>query len=217
MLLAGQQPRPHGRLFPPQDLGLLEAPDRDFWQRPDQIMDALAVADASVVADVGAGSGWFTIHLARRVGPQGVVYAQDVQNEMLMAISRRVLREGLTNVKPVLGRGSDPRLPAGAIDAVLLVDTYHELDDRVTMLRNIAKSLKPQGRIGVVDFRLDGTGPGPAPDERVSPDVVVKDAKNAGLRLIRQEPFLQYQYFLDLREVSTDSRATRATDASTNS
>ncbi len=192
----GQQPRPHGRLFPPQDLGLLEAPDRDFWQRPDQIMDSLAVADASVVADVGAGSGWFTIHLARRVGPQGVVYAQDVQPEMLNAISRRVLREGLTNVKPVLGRGSDPRLPAGVIDAVLLVDTYHEIDDRVTMLKNIAKSLKPQGRLGVVDFRLDGTGPGPEPDERVSPDVVVKDAKSAGLRLIRQEPFLQYQYFL---------------------
>lgn len=194
--LSGQQPRPHGRLFPPQDLGLLEAPDRDFWQRPDQIMDSLAVADGSVVADVGAGSGWFTIHLARRVGPQGIVYAQDVQTEMLNAISRRVLREGLTNVKPMLGRGSDPRLPAGAIDAVLLVDVYHEIDDRVTMLKNIAKSLKSQGRIGVVDFRLDGTGPGPEPEERVSPDVVVKDAKSAGLRLIRQEPFLQYQYFL---------------------
>lgn len=194
--LSGQQPRPHGRLFPPQDLGLLEAPDRDLWQRPDQIMDSLAIADASVVADVGAGSGWFSIHLARRVGPQGIVYAEDVQREMLNAISRRVLREGLANVRPVLGRASDPRLPAGVIDAVLLVGVYHEIEDRVTMLRNIAASLKPQGRIGVVDFRLDGTGPGPEPDERVSPDVVVRDAKNAGLRLIRQEPFLQYQYFL---------------------
>lgn len=194
--VAAQQPRTHGRLFPPQDLGLLEAPDRDFWQRPDQIMDSLAVADASVVADVGAGSGWFTIHLAHRVGPQGIVYAQDVQTEMLTAISRRVQREGLTNVRPVLGGRSDPRLPAGMMDAVLLVDVYHELDDRVTMLKNIATSLKPQGRIGVVDFRLDGTGPGPAAGERISPDLVVKDAKSAGLRLIKQEPFLQYQYFL---------------------
>jgi ubiquinone/menaquinone biosynthesis C-methylase UbiE len=194
--VSAQQSRAHSRLFPPTDLGLLEAPDRDFWQRPDQIMDSLAVADASVVADVGAGSGWFTIHLARRVGPQGIVYAQDVQAAMLTAISRRVLREGLTNVKPVLGRGSDPHLPAGVIDAVLLVGVYREIDDRVTMLKNIAKSLKPQGRIGVVDFRLEGTGPGPEPDERVSPDIVVRDAKNAGLRLIRQEPFLQYQYFL---------------------
>ena len=77
----------HGRLFPPQDLGLLEAPDRDEWQRPQQILDALGIAEASVVADVGAGSGWFTVRLARRVGPNGTVYAQDVQPEMLAAIT----------------------------------------------------------------------------------------------------------------------------------
>src|SRR5690349_215912 len=92
-----------GRLFPPSDLGLLDAPDRDLWQRPDQIMDAMGIADASVVADIGAGSGWFTLRLARRVGPQGLVYAEDVQKEMITAISRRVGREGFNNVKPVLG------------------------------------------------------------------------------------------------------------------
>ena len=185
-----------GRLFPPSDLGLLDAPDRDLWQRPDQIMDAMGIADASIVADIGAGSGWFTLRLARRVGPQGLVYAEDVQKEMITAISRRVGREGFNNVKPVLGSGNDPHLPAASIDAVLLVDAYHEIEDRVTMLSNLAKALKPQGRLGIVDFRLDGTGPGPAPEERVSPDVVVNDAKKAGLKLIRQEPFLPYQYFL---------------------
>lgn len=193
---AEQKPAGSGRLYPPQELGLLEAPDRDLWQRPDQIMDAMGIADASVVADVGAGSGWFTIKLARRVGPRGIIYAQDVQLEMLNAITRRVQREGLQNVKPILGRGSDPRLPARSLDAVLVVDAYHEIEERVTMLANIARALKPQGRIGVVDFKLDGTGPGPSPEERVSPDVVVKDAERAGLRLIRQEPFLPYQYFL---------------------
>lgn len=186
----------HGRLFPPSDLGLLEAPDRDLWQRPDQIMDAMGIAEASVVADIGAGSGWFTIRLARRVGPQGLVYAEDVQTEMINAITRRVQREGLTNVRAVHGQNSDPRLPAGSRDAVLIVDAYHEVEDRVTMLANLARALKPQGRIGVVDFKLDGTGPGPSPEERVSPDVVVKDAAKAGLRLVRQEPFLPYQYFL---------------------
>src|SRR3954466_3654972 len=100
-----------GRLFPPSDLGLLDAPDRDLWQRPDQIMDAMGIADASVVADIGAGSGWFTIRIARRVGPQGLVYAEDVQKEMINAISRRVGREGLPNVRPVLGSKTDPRLP----------------------------------------------------------------------------------------------------------
>jgi SAM-dependent methyltransferase len=184
------------RLFPPSDLGLLDAPDRDLWQRPDQIMDALGVADGSVVADIGAGSGWFTIRLARRVGPQGLVYAEDVQTEMINAISRRVGREGLNNVKPVLGLKNDPRLPAQSIDAALMVDAYHEIENRVAVLANLARALKPQGRIGVVDFRLDGTGPGPSIEERVSPDVVVKDATQAGLRLIRQEPFLPFQYFL---------------------
>jgi len=185
-----------GRLFPPSDLGLLDAPDRDLWQRPDQIMDAMGIADASVVADIGAGSGWFTIRLARRVGPQGKVYAEDVQKEMIAAIRRRVTREGLANVEAVLGLNNDPRLPANALDAILVVDAYHEVENRVAMLASLARALKPQGRIGVVDFKLDGTGPGPSPDERVSPDAVVKDAAEAGLRLIRQEPFLQYQYFL---------------------
>jgi ubiquinone/menaquinone biosynthesis C-methylase UbiE len=185
-----------GRLFPPSDLGLLDAPDRDLWQRPDQIMDAMGIADGSVVADIGAGSGWFTIRLARRVGPQGLVWAEDVQKEMITALSRRVSREGLANVRTQLGLNNDPRLPANSLDAVLVVDAYHEIEDRVAMLSNIARALKPQGRIGVVDFKLDGTGPGPLAEERVSPDVVVKDAEKAGLRLIRQEPFLQYQYFL---------------------
>ena len=159
-------------------------------------MDSLGVADGSVVADIGAGSGWFTIRLARRVGPQGLVFAEDVQKEMINAISRRVSREGLANVRPWLGQKNDPNLPAASIDAVLIVDAYHEIENRVAVLRNLARSLKPQGRIGVVDFRLDGTGPGPSIEERVSPDVVVKDATEAGLRLIRQEPFLPYQYFL---------------------
>jgi ubiquinone/menaquinone biosynthesis C-methylase UbiE len=185
-----------GRLFPPSDLGLLDAPDRDLWQRPDQIMDAMGIADGSVVADIGAGSGWFTIRLARRVGPQGLVYAEDVQKEMLTAISRRVGREGLANVKPVLGLKNDPRLPAQSLDAALMVDAYHEMENRVAVLSSLARALKPQGRIGVVDFKLDGTGPGPSAEERVSPDVVVRDAKEAGLRLIRNEPFLPYQYFL---------------------
>lgn len=205
----------HGRLFPPVDLGLLEAPDRVEWQRPDQIMDALGIADGSTVADVGAGSGWFTIQLARRVGPNGLVYAQDVQQLMLAALSRRVQREGLRNVRPVLGGESDPRLPAGTLDAVLIVDVYHEIEDRVTFLRNAAKALKPQGRIGVVDFRLEGEGPGPELDERVSPDVVKRDAEAAGLWLLREEPFLPYQYFLIFgrRDVPTKPQSAGSTAA----
>ena len=103
---------PHARLFPPEDLGQLERPDRALWQKPDQIMDSLSIADGSRVADLGAGGGWFTVRLARRVGPNGVVYAQDVQPEMLDAIDYRVNREGLTNVETVLGTTESPLLPA---------------------------------------------------------------------------------------------------------
>lgn len=159
-------------------------------------MDELGIAEASVVSDIGAGAGWFTIRLARRVGPNGVVYAEDVQPEMLAAIQRRVNAEGLLNVKPILGKRSDPGLPARSMHAVLMVDAYHEIEDRVMMLRNLAKSLRPEGRIGVIDFKLEGSGPGPDTAERVSPESVVNDAKNAGLRLLSQETFLPYQYFL---------------------
>src|SRR5262245_12608461 len=94
-------PQRHSKLIPPLDLGLLERPDRALWQKPDQIMDALHIADGSKVADVGAGAGWFTIRLAQRVGPKGAVYAQDVQRQMIEAIRRRVQREGLENVHTV--------------------------------------------------------------------------------------------------------------------
>jgi predicted methyltransferase len=199
-----QQPRaqPHGRLFPPQDLGLLEAPDRDIWQHPDQVMDELGIAEASVVADIGAGAGWFTIRLARRVGPNGTVYAEDVQSEMLAAIARRVNSLGLTNVKPILGRDSDPQLPPQSLDAALMVDAYHENDDRderVSLLRNLAKALRPGGRVGLIDFKLEGSGPGPATEERVSPETVISEAKAAGLELVDHKTFLPYQYFLIFR------------------
>jgi SAM-dependent methyltransferase len=196
-----QEPAPprHGRLFPPQDLGLLEGPDRASWQRPDQIMDALGIADGASVADIGAGAGWFTIRLARRVGPGGTVYAQDVQRQMLEAIKRRVGREGLRNVQTRLGEGSTPNLPKGALDAVLIVDVYPEVEDRVAFLRNLTESLRPGGRIGIVNYKPGGGGPGPAPNEglRVDHGLVEADARQAGLR-VQATQNLPYQYLLVL-------------------
>jgi SAM-dependent methyltransferase len=195
--LDGQSRTRHGRLFSPRDLGLLEGPDRDQWQMPGRIMDALGIAEGSVVGDLGAGGGWFTIRLARRVRPNGLVYAEDVQEEMLEATSRRVAREALQdNVRTVLGSALDPRLPAGRLDAVLIVNTYQELEDPVTLLRNVAASLRLQGRVGIVDFNREGLGPGPALEERADPEEVVRDADAAGLRLLRRETFLPYQFFL---------------------
>jgi predicted methyltransferase len=192
-----QNPPRAPRLFAPQDLGLLEPPDREAWQKPDQVMDALHIADGNVVADIGAGGGWFTTRLARRVGPGGRVYAVDVQRLMIQAIVRRMEREGLSNVHPVLGEYDDPKLPADAQpDAVLMVDAFHEMAHPVVMLRNVARTLKPQGRIGIIDYRAGDGGPGPSSEERVPPSVVVSQARAAGLKLIDEQKFLPYQYFL---------------------
>ena len=158
-------------------------------------MDKLLIAEGSVVADLGAGGGWFTMRLANRVGPNGIVFAQDVQSQMIEAITRRITRAALRNVKTVLGTQSDPRLPQ-PIDAALIVDTYHELEQPVLMLRGVAQVLKPGGRIGIIEFKKDGWGPGPPMDERMDPEPIIRDAKAAGLRLLSRETFLRYQYML---------------------
>ncbi len=192
-------PERQGRLFPPENLGLLEAPDREAWQKPEQIMDALGVAEGSTVADIGAGAGWFTIQLARRVGPNGTVYAQDVQRQMLEAIRRRVAREGLQNVQTRLGAGSAPNLPQRTFDAILVVDVYDAVDEPVPLLRNLAAALRPGGRLGIVNYKPGRGGPGPGPDEgvRVESTSVEQDALVAGLRVLARET-LPYQYLLVL-------------------
>jgi predicted methyltransferase len=182
------------RLFSPEDLGLLEGPDREAWQMPDQIMDALGIADGSRVADLGAGGGWFTVRLARRVGPNGIVYAEDIQPQMIDSIKRRIDREGLRNVRVVLGAADDPGLPVGVLDGALMVDIYHEVVQKVELLRNVKRALKPTGRLGIVNYKTDGGGPGP--DIRVEPQAVIDDARAAGLRLLARETFLPYQYLL---------------------
>src|SRR6186713_3174798 len=111
----------HTRLFRPEDLGELEPPDREEWQQPIRIMDVLGIGDGSVVADLGAGSGWFTIRLASRVGPNGMVFAEDIQRPMIRAINVRVESLGIKNVRTVLGTASDAALPQ-PVDAVLVVD-----------------------------------------------------------------------------------------------
>jgi ubiquinone/menaquinone biosynthesis C-methylase UbiE len=195
-LSAQQRPVSHGKLFPPENLPELEGPDREIWQRPEQVMDALNIAEGDVVADLGAASGWFTIRLARRVGPNGKVYAEDIQPQMIEVIKRRLPRENVNNVETRLGTADDPKLPLGVLDAVLIVYAYREMDQPVTLLRNAARALKPDGRIGIVEFTKAGGGPGPPMDERVEPERVIREASEAGLVLISRPNILRYQYML---------------------
>jgi ubiquinone/menaquinone biosynthesis C-methylase UbiE len=182
---------------------LLATPDRELWQKPDLIMDQLKIFDGAVVADLGAGGGWFTVRLARRVGPNGVVYAQDVQELMLEAVRRRIQNENLGNVRTVLGTASDPKLPKGALlDAALIVDAFREMEEAsapgaiVRLLRHIARALKPQGRLGIVDFLPGGGGPGPSPDERADPEHVIRTAAAAGLQLLSRHDVPPFQFLL---------------------
>ena len=191
-----QTPKRRG-LFSPLNLGMLEGADREQWNKPDQIMDALKIGEGSVVADIGAAGGWFTIRLARRVGPKGLVYAEDIQREMITVVERRAQRENLTNVYTRLGTTSESRLPHG-LDAILLNNLYHELEHPVAILKDAAESLKPQGRIGIVDFLPGAGGPGPDPERRVDQDTVIKGAMAAGLPVISREPVPPFMFMVIL-------------------
>src|SRR5436190_10250138 len=200
--IVATNPSKANRLFLPQELGLIETPDRAEWWKPELIMDELTIAEGDKVADLGAGGGWFTAQLARRIGPNGRVYAEDIQPLMLVALGRRVRREGLTNVETVLGTPTDPKLPIGSLDAVLIADAYHEMNDPtrpeniLALLGNVSRSLKPQGRLGVVAFLPGGGGPGPASEERVDPDSVIKTMAAAGLSLHKREQVPPFLYLL---------------------
>lgn len=196
-----QQAKPSPRLFGTQDLGLLEAPDREQWEKPEQIMDAIGIAEGSKVAELGAAGGWFTLQLAERVGPNGRVYAEDIQPAMLDGIRRRMQSENIAYVTTVLGTPSDPRLPPG-LDAALISDAFHEMDVPedptlvVRLLRNVAAALKPQGRLGIVDWTPGNGGPGPEAKHRVDPERVIRAASAAGLQLIKREDVPPFVYLL---------------------
>jgi predicted methyltransferase len=186
-----------GRLLSPLNLGVLEGADREQWNKPDQIMDALRIADGSKVGEIGAGGGWFTMHLARRVRQNGTVYAEDVQPEMIEAIRRRVEREGLRNVTTVLGTTRDSHLPHG-LDAVLINGAYNEMENPVAVLKDAAESLKAQGRIAIVDYTPGGGGPGPEAEQRVSAETVIKGAEAAGLKVISREDIPPFMFMVIL-------------------
>ena len=200
-LPASPAQRSRGGLFPPLKLGVLEGADREQWNKPDQIMDALKIAEGSVVADIGAAGGWFTVRLSRRVGPNGIVYAEDVQKEMIEVISRRAQRENLNNVRTVLGTTKESRLPHN-LDAILMNNVYHEMENPVAILKDAAESLKPQGRIGVVDFLPGAGGPGPDAEQRVDADTIIKGATAAGLQVISQEPVPPFMFMVVLGKPS---------------
>jgi SAM-dependent methyltransferase len=178
------------------DLTIFDAEGRDEKLHIGQVMDILAIAPGKNVADIGAGSGWFTVRAAKRVLPGGTVYAVDINADAVDYINDRAQKEKLNNVKTILGKADNPELPPVSVDAVLLLKTYHEVAEPVALLRNLRTSLRPGARVGIID--RDGNGA----DHGVHKDVVLHEASEAGYRLVEEHNDLvkgdKMDYFLVL-------------------
>jgi len=196
-----QAPAPQGSQAQPRktsqpytgDLSIFEYKDRDQKLHVDRVMDILVIDQGKTVADIGAGSGWFSVRAARRVTPAGLVYAVDINPEAIRYIQDRVIREGVGNVRTILSKPEDPLLPAESIDAALLLKTYHEAAEPVALLKSLRKALRPKARIGIIDRNGNGE------DHGVSRDVVVREAGEAGYRLAGEYDFVKSDgedYFL---------------------
>jgi len=175
------------------DLSVFESPGRDKRLQIDRVMDLLEIAPGKGVADIGAGSGWFTVRAARRVDRDGMVYAVDINPEAVRYINRRVRKESLSNVKTILSKSDDPLLPKDSVDAVLLLKTYHEVADPIALLEHLRPALKPGARLGIIDRNGTGT------DHGVNREIVVDEATQAGYRLLQTYDFVKadgMDYFL---------------------
>lgn len=172
---------------------VFDDPGRDAWQKPHQVIEALALKPDAVVADIGSGTGYFAVRLAHFV-PRGRVYGVDTEPDMVKHLAERARREGLGNLFAVAGAPDDARLP-DKVDLILMVDVYHHIEQRESYLRKLARSLKPGGRIAVIDFNAKSTM-GPPPSQRIAAKRVLAEMAGAGYRLQGEHDFLPNQYFL---------------------
>ncbi|HEX6297548.1 MAG TPA: class I SAM-dependent methyltransferase [Burkholderiales bacterium] len=193
--VAAQTPHTHQHSFSgaEQWAHVFDDPKRDAWQKPHEVIQALALEPDAVIADVGSGTGYFSVRLANMV-PKGRVYGVDLEPDMVKYLAERAKREKRHNVYAIAGAPADPRLPE-KVDLILLVDVFHHIDDRASYFRNLRASLKPGGRVAIIDFRMDSLE-GPPKAARLAPQRVVAELKDAGYRLVKQHDFLPNQYFL---------------------
>jgi ubiquinone/menaquinone biosynthesis C-methylase UbiE len=195
------QVRLPGERFPPDKIFLLEEP-RD-WQDTEEIMDRLHLRAGDIVADIGAGSGYFTIPLASRVGEKGLVFAEDIQIEMINFISRKVEELELKNVRVIFGKTDDPSLLDNFFNLVFLANTYHELENPFLILENIKKDLRHYGKLAIIDWDPAKQSPfGPPIEVKVPENTVIKELERSGFELIEKHNFMPYHYFLVFRKKS---------------
>ncbi|MFB3923954.1 MAG: class I SAM-dependent methyltransferase [Terriglobia bacterium] len=175
---------------------VLEDPGRDEWQRPDEVVDSLGLRLGDEVADLGAGSGYFTIRLAHAVGQSGKVYAVDVDPKLLEYIERRAQEEKLENIQTILADPNDPKLGSNSVDLIFICDVLHHLNDRDKYYPQLLRALRPSGRLVDIDFHKRKLPVGPPEEMKIDRKDVIKEFEGQGLQLARELDFLKYQYFL---------------------
>jgi SAM-dependent methyltransferase len=178
---------------------VFDDPARDSWQKPAELVAALELAKGAWVVDLGAGTGYLTRYLARAVGPEGAVLAVDTEPALVQHLRSRAEREGTPNVTPILASADDPRLPKGSADVVLILDTFHHVDDRVEYARRLKRALRPGGRVAIVDWREGELPVGPDPDHKLPRAHVVAEMTEAGYELVAEPNLLPYQFVLIFR------------------
>lgn len=174
----------------------LEDPRRDEYQKPHEVMHALGIKPGEIIADIGAGTGYFTFHLARHVGAKGKVYAVDVSPDMIRHINRRI-RDGKTaNVVTVLADNDDPLLPDGSVNRFFICDVWHHVENQTKYLSLMKTIIKPGGEIVMIDFHKKELPFGPPTEMKIAREDLIKQMETNGFRLAKEHTFLPYQYFL---------------------
>lgn len=178
-------------------IALFEDPARAEWQKPEEVVKALDLKPGNVVADIGAGTGYFTRLFAVVIGPGGSAIGLDTEPAMVHYMKDNAQKRNLDNYTARVVKPDDPELPSDSVDVIFICDTLHHIDNRVSYLKSLAESLKPGGRIVIVDFYKRDLPVGPPPSMKLRQDDVIAEFSDAGYRLIRSHNFLPYQYFLE--------------------
>ncbi len=207
-VLAWQEPAPQkrkpARPLPAERAAILLSEFREKYERPEEIIDRMNLKDGDLVADLGAGLGYYSLRLARRVGPRGAVFAVDIQQGMLDQLQGRMKEANMRNIYPVLGDVADPKLPPGKMDWILLVDAYHEFAQPELMLEKIREALAPDGRVAMIEYRAE-QDPKEFPlqiprDHKMSAIEVLSEWLPAGFELVEYHSFLPLQHYFVFRK-----------------
>jgi arsenite methyltransferase len=174
----------------------MERPERESWQRPDEVVKALDLKNGEVIADIGAGTGYFTRRFAKAVAPEGTVYAVDIAADVLGYLKERADKEGLHNIITIVSVEDDPMLPKSGIDLAFFCDTTHHIANRVRFYRKMSPGLKQHGRLVIIDYPPRGPHTPHPPEQLVPRSQVISEAEEAGFRFVKDFKFLPYHYFL---------------------